>query len=85
MENTRISCDPRDIFPSINMIDRPLNQTIIADWRREVFTEIIPETEKKRAYFEKNGIATLWPDFDEKSVDECVFEFYKRKRRYGGV
>lgn len=64
LENTRISCDPRDIFPSINMIDRPLNQTLIADWRREVFTEIIPEVEQKRAYFEKNGIATLWPDFD---------------------
>ncbi len=37
------------------------------------------------AYAELYFTPTLWPDFNEKSVDECVFEFYKRKRRYGGV
>jgi undecaprenyl diphosphate synthase len=37
------------------------------------------------AYSELYFTSTLWPDFDEKSVDECVFEFYKRKRRFGGV
>ena len=42
LENTRISCDSRDIFPAINMIDRPLNSTIVKKWREEVFMEIIP-------------------------------------------
>ena len=64
LENTKISCDSRDIFPAINMIDRPLNSTIVKKWRKEVFGEIIPETEKKRAYLEKSGIVTIWPDYD---------------------
>ena len=37
------------------------------------------------AYSELYFTPTLWPDFDEKCVDECVREFYGRKRRYGGV
>ena len=53
LENTKISCDSRDPFPAINMIDRPLDATIVQKWRREVFQTIIPETEKKRAHFER--------------------------------
>lgn len=64
LKNTRISCDKRDLFPSINMVDRPLNQTIVAAWRKEVFCEIIPDIEKKRARLENNGIVTIWPDYD---------------------
>lgn len=64
LKNTRISCDVRDIFPAINMVDRPLNATIVKQWRNEVFKEIIPEVEKKRAAMEKSGAATIWPDFD---------------------
>ena len=67
LKNTRISCDPRDIFPAINMVDRPLNKTIIADWRKEVFSEIIPDIEEKRKYFEDSGIVTIWPDYDHSS------------------
>ncbi len=26
-----------------------------------------------------------WPDFDEKTVDRCILEFQKRKRRYGKI
>lgn len=64
LENTRISCDSRDIFPAINMLDRPINSTIVKEWRNEVFGEIIPEIEKKRAHFESEGIVTIWPDYD---------------------
>ena len=64
LENTRINCDPRDPFPAINMIDRPLNQTLIAQWRKEVFEDMIPENAQRRAWFERNGIVTMWPDFD---------------------
>ena len=64
LKNTRNSCDRRDIFPAINMIDRPLNRTVIAAWKKEVFGEIIPEVEKKRAYMLDNGIATIRPDYD---------------------
>ena len=64
LEHTRISCDPRDIFPAIHMIDRPLNKTLVTKWRNEVFEEIIPEIEAKRAFMEANGIATIWPDYD---------------------
>ena len=41
LKNTRISCDSRDIFPAINMIDRPLSKTLIKKWKNEVFGEII--------------------------------------------
>ena len=37
------------------------------------------------AYSELYFTGVLWPDFDEKCVDECVREFYGRKRRFGGV
>ncbi len=64
LENTRISCDNRDRFPGINMIDRPLNQTLIGTWKGEVFSEIVPEVEKKRAFLDEQGIVKIWPDFD---------------------
>ena len=64
LKNTRISCDERDRFPAINMIDRPLSKTIIKKWRDEVFTEIIPDIEAKRRQLEQNGIVTIWPDYD---------------------
>ena len=46
LKNTRIACDERDIFPAINMIDRPLSQTLIKTWNKEIFDETIPEIEK---------------------------------------
>lgn len=64
LQNTRISCDTRDIFPAINAIDRPLNATLIRKWIQEVFLGTIPKVEEKRAYFELNGIATMRPDYD---------------------
>ena len=64
LANTRISCDNRDRFPAINVIDRPLNATLIAKWNNEVFCDIIPEVGKKRWEFERDGIVTMWPDYD---------------------
>lgn len=64
LKNTRIACDTRDIFPVINIIDRPLNATIVSEWKNEVFGQMIPEIEKKRSFMERNGIATVWPDYD---------------------
>lgn len=64
LENTRISCDERDIFPAINMIDRPLSKTLIKKWSDEVFGKIIPEVEARRAQLELDGIVTMWPDYD---------------------
>lgn len=64
LKNTRISCNRCDIFPAINAIDRPLNKTIIDKWKKEVFSEIIPDVEKKRTFFTNNGSVTIWPDYD---------------------
>lgn len=64
MKNTRISCDPRDRYPSVNANDRPLKKTIIDQWKREVLKETIPEIGKKRSYLENAGIVTIWPDYD---------------------
>ena len=64
LKNTRISCDKRDIFPAINMIDRPLNRTLINTWKKEVFKKQIPEADRKCALWMENGAATLRPDYD---------------------
>ena len=64
LANTRIACDPRDLFPAIHMIDRPLHRTLINPWKKEVFTQRIPQVEEKRAFMLDSGIATIRPDFD---------------------
>lgn len=64
LDNTRINCDPRDRYPSINMVDRPLHGTVINKWRAEVFDEIIPELAPTRGLYDSNGVCTTWPDYD---------------------
>ncbi len=74
LKNTRICCDPRDIFPNLNMMDRPLEGPLCAKWKAEVFGEIIPETGKKRSVCQREGVATMWPDFCHSVPDwERVF------------
>ncbi len=63
LENTRIACDRRDRFPNVNILDRGMTR-ITSKWRNEVFGTIIPEVEKKRAQLERDGIATIGPDYD---------------------
>lgn len=62
--HTRIACDQRDIFPAVNAIDRPLKVTLSNAWREEIFSAYIPEIEAKRKQLERDGIVTMWPDFD---------------------
>lgn len=64
LRHTRISCDSRDIFPAINMIDRPLNATVIKKWKTEIFEERIPNVWKKRDQLNALGVADLIPDYD---------------------
>ena len=64
LENTRIRCDARDPFPAINMVDRPLQKTLLGKWRSEIFGGVIADVEKRRAQLERDGIVTIWPDFD---------------------
>jgi formate C-acetyltransferase len=63
LENTRIRCDSRDIFPAINCIDRPIDATLINAWKSEVFRDLIPDVNKRRVHFCDSGIATIWPDY----------------------
>ncbi len=69
LENTRIRCDFRDIFPAIHMVDRPIAKTVVAAYKKKVFTEIIPEVEARRARLEKEAAVTIWPDFDHTVPD----------------
>ena len=64
LKNTRISCDGRDVFPAINMIDRPLRRVLINSWRREIFSQVIPEVEEVRSRLGNDGVVTIWPDYD---------------------
>ena len=46
LKNTRISCDPRDIFPAINALDRPLQKALISKWSEEIFGGVLADTRK---------------------------------------
>lgn len=35
------------------------------------------------AYAELEFLDTLWPDFNEQMLDECIAEYYQRDRRFG--
>ena len=37
------------------------------------------------AYSEYMILDTLWPDFSKEDIEKCVTEFYKRRRRFGGL
>lgn len=79
LKNTRISTDERDIFPAVNMIDRPLEETLLRDWRHEIFDNVIPEVEARRSQLERDGIVTIWPDYDHSTpVWERVFSLGMR-------
>ena len=74
LKNTRISCDERDRFPAINMVDRPLHKTLLGMWRTEIFGGVIKDVEARRAQLESDGIITIWPDFDHSVPDwERIF------------
>lgn len=56
LENTKILCDPRDLFPAINCVDRPLYKTLIHDWEEEVFA-ILPGAKEEIAFLRAKGMA----------------------------
>ena len=62
LENTRILCDERDIFPAINMIDQPLNGIFFNKWRDEVFDGKIPEVKAKIEKY-NDSLANIIPDY----------------------
>lgn len=64
LKHTRIACSPQDIFPAINATDRPLKKALSDPWRKEIFSQNIPQVEARRQQLERDGIATIWPDFD---------------------
>ena len=61
LENTRIAADPRDPYPAIQCLHRPLKP--IVD-KRVVAHRIAPEWESERRALEKSGAATIWLDYD---------------------
>ncbi|MCQ2432249.1 MAG: pyruvate formate lyase family protein [Clostridia bacterium] len=74
LEHTRIACDPRDRFPALNILDRPIARCIVNAWRGEVFGQIMPDVEKRRGQLEHDGVVAIWPDYDHSvPVWERVF------------
>lgn len=73
--NTRIHCDERDIFPAVNMLDRPIHKTLVSHWQKEVFSELIPDVKRQMDRLNADGVATIWPDYDHSvPVWERLFE-----------
>ena len=63
LDNTRIDCDSRDIFPAINCTDRPVEKTLVNRWQKEVFRTIIPEVTARMDLQNKTGVSLLYPDY----------------------
>ncbi|MBQ8758369.1 MAG: hypothetical protein IJZ20_01615, partial [Clostridia bacterium] len=63
LDNTRICCDSRDIFPAINCVDRPLDNTIIGKWRGYVFGTKIPHINERKDFLDSNAMCTAWIDY----------------------
>lgn len=64
LDHTRIACDPSDIFPAINCIDRPVEKTMVHMWYDEVFGTVIPEVTERIELQNRNGVSLLYPDYN---------------------
>ena len=64
LKNTRIAFDERDIFPAVNMVDRPIDQTLVKKWRGYVFNKLIPEVNARRGRLKEAGAVAVSPDYD---------------------
>lgn len=76
LDNTKISCDKRDIFPAICSTDRPIAKMLINKWHAEVVQEIIPETWAKRCQLDSNGLVSIRYDYAHSVPNwEEIFRF----------
>ena len=74
LENTRIACDPRDKFPSINAIDRPVFDTIALKREYEVH-KILKKEQKLKDALHDSGAMTFWLDYSHSvPVWERIFK-----------
>ena len=64
LDNTRIACDERDMFPAICAMNRILQTTLINKWNKEVFEYKIPETTKKKEELQSRGALSIYIDYD---------------------
>lgn len=62
LKNTRISCDKRDRFPHLNMLDLPINHVLTSQWHSEIFDKKIPDTQEKIERF-RDSLVTILPDY----------------------
>ncbi len=63
LDNTRILCDSRDIFPAINCVDTPMYKTLVCDWEDEVFDKVVPGSREEWHFHSNRGIAKGSLDF----------------------
>ena len=63
LDNTRILCDSRDIFPAINAIDRPIARGLINKWRADVIHEFLPDVYEENDFLSSRGAARPFLDY----------------------
>ena len=69
LKNTRISCEPRDIFPAINSLDRPVWNGLCYKWYLQKFQEEIPDVYNRMDEYNKGSSGNIWVDFDHSMPD----------------
>ena len=63
LDNTRIACDKRDIFPAVNCLDRPLVEHFDGKWAEEIYSSTDPAIHAECEMMSRTGAATLEPDY----------------------
>ena len=64
LKNTRIDVNAHDYFVGIYSWDRLAKEVTFDKWKREVFSDILPEIDDTMKRLNKSGAVTIWPDFD---------------------
>ncbi len=62
LKHTRIACSPRDKFPAINAVDRPVF-TALSVMREKKVRDLLGEKAKKIDALYDSGTMTFWPDY----------------------
>lgn len=64
LEHTRIDVNEHDYFVGLYTWNRVCDEVTLEKWKRELFSENLPEEEAIMEDFNASGAVGIWPDFD---------------------
>lgn len=64
LENTRIDVNEHDYFVGFYSWGRLASDITLTKWKKELFTDKLPEIDRMMKDYNASGAITIWPDFD---------------------